>query len=446
MSNTDVAAQRATVLVVDDLPDNLALMSSLLERDYKVKVANSGEKALRIAASQAPPDLIILDIMMPDMDGYEVAGRLKANPVTANIPIIMATAHTDQGAKVAGLNAGAEDFLSKPIDPVEIGLRVRNQLRLKGLSDLVRGHNETLEEEVKARATDLLAFRQAMDTTMEGIFLVSRATMQFVEINATGGAMLGYTRQELLLLGPGEVIGSSDQQLSDTYDALIAGGTAGSTTEFQLVCKSGALFDAEVHRHVQRFGEDWLIVSLVRDVTERKRLERQTQSYLEQIRTAFMSTVEVATTISEMRDPYTAGHERRVATIAVAIGAELGFDGLRQEGLRVSGHLHDIGKITIPSEILSKPGKISPIEYMLIQQHAQAGYDVLKGVTFPWPVAEVAFQHHERMDGSGYPRGLKGEEILLEARIMAVADVFEAMSSHPPLSGGHGHGGRAGGD
>jgi putative nucleotidyltransferase with HDIG domain len=142
--------------------------------------------------------------------------------------------------------------------------------------------------------------------------------------------------------------------------------------------------------------------------------------------------VEVATIISEMRDPYTAGHERRVAKLASAIGAGLGFDENRQEGLRVAGYLHDIGKVGIPSEILVKPGRISAIEYQLIQGHAQAGYDVLQGMQWPWPVAEVALQHHERLDGSGYPHGLRGEAILPEARIMAVADVVEAMSSHRP--------------
>jgi HD-GYP domain-containing protein (c-di-GMP phosphodiesterase class II) len=151
-----------------------------------------------------------------------------------------------------------------------------------------------------------------------------------------------------------------------------------------------------------------------------------------------MSTVEVATIIGEMRDPYTAGHERRVAKIAAAIGIELGLDAHRLEGLRVAGNLHDIGKISVPSEILSKPGKLSPTQLKLLQEHAQSGYDVLKSVEFPWPVAEVALQHHERMDGSGYPQGLMGEDILLEARIMAVADVVEAMSSHRPYRAGLG--------
>ncbi len=154
--------------------------------------------------------------------------------------------------------------------------------------------------------------------------------------------------------------------------------------------------------------------------------------YIAELQSAFMSTVDVVMTLSEMRDPYTAGHERRVGAIAAAIGVEMGCEERVVEGLRVAGHLHDIGKITVPSEILSLPGQLSAIQMLLVREHAQAGYDVLKHVKFPWPVALVALQHHERVDGSGYPQGLQGDAILLEARIMAVADVVEAMSSHRP--------------
>jgi PAS domain S-box-containing protein len=177
---------------------------------------------------------------------------------------------------------------------------------------------------------------------------------------------------------------------------------------------------------------------VIKDITALKTSEDQNQRYLARLENAFMRTVEVATTLIEMRDPYTAGHERRVAELAAAIGSELGWDARRVDGLRVAGQLHDIGKISIPAEILAKPGKITAAEYLLIKDHARAGYDALKGVEFPWPVAEVAWQHHERMDGSGYPRGLKGDEILLEARIMSVADVIEAMASHRPYRPGHG--------
>jgi putative nucleotidyltransferase with HDIG domain len=171
---------------------------------------------------------------------------------------------------------------------------------------------------------------------------------------------------------------------------------------------------------------------LLQDISEKKQDEEKIARYITQLQDAFMNTVQIAMTLSEMRDPYTGGHERRVAELSVAISAELGFDENRQQGMRVAGYLHDIGKITIPAEILSKPGKLSEVEYALIKGHAQSGYDVLKNVEFPWPVAEVALQHHERIDGSGYPQGLKGDDIIIEARILAVADTVESMSTHRP--------------
>ena len=134
----------------------------------------------------------------------------------------------------------------------------------------------------------------------------------------------------------------------------------------------------------------------------------------------------------ESRDPYTAGHQERVAELAVAIAKEMGLPERRIMGLRMAGFLHDLGKIAIPVEILKKPIPLNKLEFDLIKTHPEVAYEVLKEIDFPWPIAEIVYQHHERIDGSGYPRGLKDDEILLEARILAVADVVEAMSSHRP--------------
>jgi len=134
----------------------------------------------------------------------------------------------------------------------------------------------------------------------------------------------------------------------------------------------------------------------------------------------------------ELRDPYTTGHERRVGDLAIAIGTALGIDTHGLDGLRIGGYLHDVGKIAMPSSILSKPGRLTDVERALIRAHAEIGHEVLSGIDFPWPIAEMTRQHHERLDGSGYPRGLRGDEILLEARILAVADTVEAMTSHRP--------------
>jgi putative nucleotidyltransferase with HDIG domain len=153
---------------------------------------------------------------------------------------------------------------------------------------------------------------------------------------------------------------------------------------------------------------------------------------LQELRKTFGGIVQVLTATLETRDPYTAGHQSRVSDLARYMAGEMGLAQERVEGLRVAGVVHDLGKISIPSEILSKPGRLTEIEFGLIKTHSQVGYELLQPIDFPWPVAEIVRQHHEKVDGSGYPRGLKGEAILLEARILAVADVVEAMASHRP--------------
>lgn len=162
------------------------------------------------------------------------------------------------------------------------------------------------------------------------------------------------------------------------------------------------------------------------------RLDKRLHATLESLRKSLDGTVETIARMVELRDPYTAGHERRVAQLACAIGREMGLPERQLEGLRVIGYLHDIGKIAVPAEILSKPGRLTQIELLMVRAHARLGCDILKDVEFPWPVAQAVLQHHERLDGSGYPQGLNGEDIILEARILMVADVVEAMSSHRP--------------
>jgi len=170
-----------------------------------------------------------------------------------------------------------------------------------------------------------------------------------------------------------------------------------------------------------------------------KVLEARSQSGVGALRSSFENlhatvsgTVDALSRLGEARDPYTAGHQQRVADVACAIAAEMGFPEDRIEGIRVASKLHDIGKIHVPGEILSKPGALDEMEFGFIKTHPKVGYEILQAVEFPWPVAEVALQHHERLDGSGYPQGLSGDEILPEARIVGVADVVEAMCTHRP--------------
>jgi putative nucleotidyltransferase with HDIG domain len=173
-------------------------------------------------------------------------------------------------------------------------------------------------------------------------------------------------------------------------------------------------------------------VLVLRNVAQRKKAEAELQGSMQALRTAFRQTVRALASMAEKRDPYTAGHQQRVARLACAIGRELGLPQESLEGLEVAGTLHDIGKVYVPAEILSKPARLSHMEMGIMKSHSEVGFEILREVTFPWPVARSVLEHHERLDGSGYPGGLKGTEISQEARILAVADVVEAMSSHRP--------------
>jgi HD-GYP domain-containing protein (c-di-GMP phosphodiesterase class II) len=225
------------------------------------------------------------------------------------------------------------------------------------------------------------------------------------------------------------MVGEETQKAIETTDLhfnrqiehrmLYADGTVGYiTVRFFIVKDSHG-------RTVKTYGVN-------QDITEHKKAEKQLQDTLESLRKAIGTTIQVMVTAVEIRDPYTAGHQTRSADLARAIATEMGLPQDKIEGIRMAASIHDIGKLSIPAEILSKPTKLTEIEFFLIQEHAGKGFEILKGVESSWPLAEMVYQHHEKMDGSGYPRHLKGNDILIEARILAVADVVEAMASHRP--------------
>ncbi|MGA2781303.1 MAG: PAS domain S-box protein [Smithella sp.] len=198
--------------------------------------------------------------------------------------------------------------------------------------------------------------------------------------------------------------------------------------DLKVVCKNGSV------RHVLQtmlFTSNRILV-IYYDVTERQQRDEDLKRTVDSLRKAFGTVIQVMVSAVEMRDPYTAGHQIRSADLARAIATEMGLPQEEIDGIRIAGSIHDIGKLSIPAEILSKPTKLNDLEFSLVKKHAQSGYEMLKDLESPWPLAEIVFQHHERINGSGYPRNLKGNEILIEARIMAVADVVEAMASHRP--------------
>jgi len=309
--------QKPTVLVVDDTPDNLSLVSSLLRDDYVVRVANNGEKALRIATSEQAPDLILLDIMMPGMDGYEVCKRLKDDPRSRDIRVIFLTAKSEVEDERKGFKLGAVDYITKPISPPILQERIKTHLALKAVADFLRDKNIYLEQEVARRTQELTAIQDVTILAM---------------------ASLAETR------------------------------------------------DSDTGNHIRR--TQFYVKALAKQLQSHPRFK----------------------------------HYLTDANIAM---------------LFKSAPLHDIGKVGIPDRILLKPGRFEPEEFEIMKRHTILGREAIEHaekslgieVDFLRTAKEIAMSHQEKWDGSGYPEALKGDAIPISARLMALADVYDALIS-----------------
>jgi len=548
------------ILAIDDKIDNLVTLTALLKNmlpHCMVITAQSGLEGLAKAKAERP-DVILLDVKMPVMDGFETCRHIMAEESTGRIPVIMITAiQKDKESRIEGLNCGANAFLTKPIDQYELASHVKAALRIKEAEDQLQEQNASLERIVLERTVSLREseerHRTILQTALDGFWLADRQG-RLLDVNAAYCRMSGYSRQELLTMSISDLEGA--ETMDDTSAHLGKIVEQGQDRfESRHRRKDGRFFDVEVcaqrlpiedgrlvgflhditerksadynlrvalekyrslaayvdsiylvdrdctylfmnSRHLKRFGlsldevvgkrygefhtvedarefaKDVIevcdtcqeitkehvsnrdgryflrtftpiispsqngvisqVAVIAKDITEIRVGEIKLRETLASLRRAVETTINVMVAAVESRDPYTAGHQHRSAHLAVAIAAEMGLSSDKIDGLRTAGSIHDIGKLSIPAEILSKPSKLSDIELMLIREHARKGYEILKDVESPWPLAQIVYQHHERMNGSGYPRGLKGEEILMEARILSIADVVEAMASHRP--------------
>jgi putative two-component system response regulator len=317
MPDPNDQARRPTILIVDDTVENVALMSSALKASYRTKVARDGDTALRLCAMDGLPDLILLDVMMPGMDGYEVCRRLKEDSTTADIPIIFITARSEIEDEQRGLDLGAVDYITKPISPPILAARVRTHLRLKSVRDFLRDKSEFLEQEVQHRTREINAIQDA---------------------------------------------------------TMVALGSLAETR------------DNETGDHIRR-----------------------TQHYVK----ALARKMSEHAALAEALTPDTIGL------------------------LYKSSPLHDIGKVGIPDRILLKPGKLTEEEFEIMKTHTTLGRNSILAAerlldsptTFLHAAREIAWTHHERWDGTGYPQGLAGNDIPLAGRIMAVVDVYDALLS-----------------
>jgi PAS domain S-box-containing protein len=315
--------------------------------------------------------------------------------------------------------------------------RYRSIIRLNNRLMLSIAENKQAEDALRESEAN---YRQLFDNSPSGIYKVDFRTGKFLKANDLICKYFGYSQEEITSRNLYDVLTDESKKLfSERLNKMMVGEEVAENPEFEIIDKDEKRLWVQLNTKYFYDSEGLAGADVVaHDITDRKLAEKQLQQTLESLRRAVNTTIQVMVSAVEARDPYTSGHQIRSADLARAIAKEMGLPQDKIDGIRMAGSIHDIGKLSIPAEILSKPTKLSDIEFSLIKAHAQRGYEMLRDVESPWPLAQIVYQHHERMDGSGYPRNLKGEEICIEARVLSVADVVEAMASHRPYRPGLG--------
>ncbi len=514
-----IDTSKTTVLTVED--DDFVrevIVLYLEDCGFNVLQAVNGRQGIEIFR-KVSPDLVLLDLRMPEVDGLEVLATVTSE--SPGLPVIVVSGMGTIGDAIKALKLGAWDYIAKPIhDMAVLEHAVNKALERANLLKENHRYREHLEEEVKKRTFELeqrtLELQELSDSLKNEVVKCERAEEVVRKVNKElktlsdcNHAVVRATDEDALIKEMCRILvdvggyvlawvglidnvnvnrvhpvtcSGCDGEFADFKSFLITDEAHGQDTAVQALqtrqpqlsrydesnnalieshwvpgadeCRSAIAIPLVFHEELVGVlniyakdpdvfnKEDKLLSELADDlaygiISIRSRVEREEMSgelkaSVKKLRSALEGTVQVVASTVEVRDPYTAGHQRRVALLARAIAEDLGLSDNIVNGVFMAGVVHDLGKIYVPAEILSKPNRLNDIEFSLIKTHPQVGYDLLKTIEFPWPIAQIVHQHHERIDGEGYPQGLHGDEILLEAKIICVADVVEAMASHRP--------------
>ncbi|HEU0186706.1 MAG TPA: HD domain-containing phosphohydrolase [Gallionellaceae bacterium] len=546
---TTPSSAQTEILIVEDSPVEAEMLRRILVRaGYRVPVvAKNGEEGLQ-ALREHPVALVISDVQMPLMDGYELCRTIKLDEKLWNIPVILVTMLSEPKDIIKALGVGADSYITKPyVEAILLGRissllanpfrrklaeeRRKIQLEYGGENysvtvggqqmanlllsvyenSLILNHelmriqnqlnllNDSLDEQVRLRTAELLAEKQNLVRVNRALRTLSACNVALVRakseeelfqtvcrniveigehlfagvffpseepenipllVSCSGGDAI---RQRLIelhrdpeyLLHHCPAFAAQQARQTRVYNGIHNDAASGLEQLAGLGIKSGMAlpllnndhlygvltvfssspeaFDAAETRLMEELAGDiaFGIVTL-RTRAERDRAQEGELRSAAKLHQTLEQTITAIALTLEKRDPYSAGHQQRVAKLATAIATEMGLPPQQVEGIHFGALLHNVGTVGVPAEILNRPGKLSDLQFALIKQHTQTGFEIVKDIPFPWPVAQMVLQHHERLDGSGYPHGLKDGQIIPEARILAVADVLEAMMAYRP--------------
>jgi PAS domain S-box-containing protein len=411
-------SRSARILIVDDDHGSRQTLDALLSyQPYELSFAASGPEALMIA-HESVPDLILLDVMMPGMDGYDVCRRLREDPQLADVPIVMISALDDRDSRLEGITAGADDFITKPFDSLELEARIRTITSLNRYRRLLAERSR---------------FDQLIDLAPDG-FLLIHTDGRISRTNAAMLSLLGVTSDAELVGSPIESILAPSQraQVQTCLADVISGRVRQARIETQFTVTNAPPFPAEICVARAMWDDQPVAQVSVRDVTERVRAARALQLAHDELARSYDATLEGWVRALDLRDRATEGHTQRVTSLTIELARIMGYKERDLVHIRRGALLHDIGKIGIPDAILHKAGPLNDEEWALMRQHPVYAYEMLAPIAFLRPALDIPYCHHEKWDGTGYPRRLHGDQIPLSARIFAVVDVWDALRSVRP--------------
>lgn len=415
--------KKLLVLNLEDSPVDSELITEILS-DAGIEceiIRTDTEEGLISEIEKGYVDIILADYTLPSFDGLSALDiAMKKCP---DVPFVFVTGTLGEEVAVESLKRGATDYVLKN-KLMRLAPSVKRALKEAELRKGQKRKDDALRESEEK-------FRELVENINDVFFLADDQGI-ITYISSPIESFWGYSPSEIVGRPFHEFIYPEDIHIVEKkFNNKISGYRA--PVEFRLVKKTGEIIWVRSSgRFIMQENKIIGMRGLLINITESKKSEEKLKESLERLQKATSGIIQVMALTIETRDPYTAGHQRRVAALAKAIAIEMNLPAQKVEGINMAGSIHDIGKLSVPADILSKPSKLSDIEKQLIQIHPEAGYNILKDIDFPWPIAQIILQHHERMNGSGYPKGLKGEDILIETRILSVADIVEAIASHRP--------------